>query len=177
MADPSFESTSALHALALDTAVLHFRSLISNPSSSSWKALPSPQSSLPPSIKGKGKEVANGKVTEPVTVHRRKGSGGKPDIIRASTDFNLTDGVGLEEWRSVLQTPEVRSSWDKLIEHAQDVELLDAQTRITKTDYRLGWPASPRDTITISRTLSDSSTLIDISTSLPRSPDEPAFLR
>lgn len=36
---------------------------------------------------------------------------------------------------------------------------------------------SPRDTITIAKTLSDATTLVDISTSLPRSQDEPAFLR
>jgi hypothetical protein len=36
---------------------------------------------------------------------------------------------------------------------------------------------SPRDSITISRTVHDASTVIDISTSLPRSPDEPAYLR
>lgn len=82
---------------------------------------------------------------------------------------------------------------------------MDPETRIGKTDYRLGWPASyvsispsrplvqhadlwstrtgspnrPRDTITISRHYSDPSTLIDVSTSLPRPPpdEEPAFLR
>jgi hypothetical protein len=36
---------------------------------------------------------------------------------------------------------------------------------------------SPRDSITISRSFNDASTLIDITTSLPRSPDEPAYLR
>jgi hypothetical protein len=36
---------------------------------------------------------------------------------------------------------------------------------------------SPRDAITIARTYSDSSSLIDISTSLPRLPNEPAYLR
>ena len=36
---------------------------------------------------------------------------------------------------------------------------------------------SPRDTVTISRTFSDAQTVIHIATSLPRSPDEPAFLR
>jgi len=36
---------------------------------------------------------------------------------------------------------------------------------------------SPRDAITIAKAYLDSSTLIDISTSLPRSPDEPAYLR
>lgn len=38
-------------------------------------------------------------------------------------------------------------------------------------------PTSPRDTITISKTFADSSTVINVSTSLPRSPDEPAYLR
>jgi len=39
------------------------------------------------------------------------------------------------------------------------------------------YPNSPRDAVTISRTFNDATTLIDISTSLPRSPDEPAYLR
>lgn len=65
-----------------------------------------------------------------------------------------------------------------MVEDAEVIEVLDSQTRISKTNFRLGWPASPRDSITISRTISDgSSTLIDISTSLPRSPDAPAYLR
>ena len=38
-------------------------------------------------------------------------------------------------------------------------------------------PRSPRDAVMISRTLSDASTVIDISTSLPRSQDEPSYLR
>lgn len=38
-------------------------------------------------------------------------------------------------------------------------------------------PVSPRDAITISRTLYDGGTLVDVSTSLPRSPDAPAYLR
>lgn len=80
-----------------------------------------------------------------------------------------------------LTTPLIPFAGDKLVEHASTLELVDTCTRISKTDYKLGWPASPRDTITISRTFSDSnpsSTLIDISTSVPRSPDEePAFLR
>lgn len=36
---------------------------------------------------------------------------------------------------------------------------------------------SPRDAITISRTLNDGATLLDVTTSLPRSPDEPPYLR
>ncbi|KAF8159312.1 hypothetical protein B0H34DRAFT_398668 [Crassisporium funariophilum] len=55
--------------------------------------------------------------------------------------------------------------------------MFDRNTRIAKTNYTLGWPANPRDAVTISRSFSDATTLIDISTSLPRSPDEPAYLR
>jgi hypothetical protein len=36
---------------------------------------------------------------------------------------------------------------------------------------------SPRDAVTISRTFNDATTIIDVTTSLPRSPDEPAYLR
>ena len=57
------------------------------------------------------------------------------------------------------------------------LDLLDAHTRVTKTNYRLGWPSSPRDVVTISKTLVDQYTLVDISTSLPRSRHEPAYLR
>jgi len=71
----------------------------------------------------------------------------------------------------------VRGIWDKLVDKAAVIQVLDPQTRIVKTDFRLGWPANPRDSITISKTFTDSNTVIDISTSLPRSADEPAFLR
>ncbi|EIW69033.1 hypothetical protein TREMEDRAFT_31220 [Tremella mesenterica DSM 1558] len=64
-----------------------------------------------------------------------------------------------------------------MVEEATTIDLLDANTRVTKTNYRLGWPSSPRDVVTISRTLVDRHTLIDITTSLPRSKHEPSYLR
>ncbi|GAA5894812.1 hypothetical protein JCM5296_007589 [Sporobolomyces johnsonii] len=119
-----------------------------------------------------------------VRVHRRKGDkdlGAGVEIVRAVAEIPVAysddGGEVLELFRAVLGTPELRAQWDKLVEQATTLELLDPQTRVTKTDYRLGWPASPRDTITISRLFSDPTTLIDLSTSLPRSADEPAFLR
>jgi hypothetical protein len=66
---------------------------------------------------------------------------------------------------------------DKLVEKAATIELLNPQTRITRQCYKLGWPSSPRDTITISKSFFDATTLIDVSTSLPRFDDSPAFLR
>lgn len=60
------------------------------------------------------------------------------------------------------------------------LDTLNPSTQISKVDFKLGWPASPRDCILISRTFSDDlNTLIFIATSLPRSMAEyePAFLR
>ncbi|SCZ93898.1 BZ3500_MvSof-1268-A1-R1_Chr6-3g08965 [Microbotryum saponariae] len=191
-------STNARYQASLDAALSHFRSLLASSSSRSWKPLQLSHASTSASStstsldsatssglngsvakgKGKAKELLNGIGSVElgnVRVHRRTAKGA--DVVRAMTEINVADGVDLSSFKAVLQTPEVRSSWDKMVEHAHTIELLDPQTRICKTDYRLGWPASPRDTITISKTFSDPTTLIDISTSLPRSTEEPAFLR
>ncbi|SNX87470.1 uncharacterized protein MEPE_06180 [Melanopsichium pennsylvanicum] len=110
-----------------------------------------------------------------VAVHRRSAKG--PDIYRAVSVVTYEGTRDLRTFRSVLQTPETRASWDRLVQSAELVEQLDPITRINKVHYRLGWPASPRDAIVINRTLADETTLIDISTSLPRSPDAPSYLR
>lgn len=102
--------------------------------------------------------------------------------------------VSLDPWKAVLTTPELRKEWDPAVEDAHLVEVLDHISRICKTNYTLGWPAkyvrpyrvvffsnvifcSPRDSITISRAFHDTNTLVHIATSLPRSADEPAYLR
>ncbi|KAH6915744.1 hypothetical protein BKA70DRAFT_1092620, partial [Coprinopsis sp. MPI-PUGE-AT-0042] len=77
----------------------------------------------------------------------------------------------------VLTTPELRQEWDPAVEDAHLLENFDHSTRISKTNFSLGWPANPRDAVTISRSFSDPTTVLDISTSLPRSADEPAYLR
>ena len=110
-----------------------------------------------------------------VAVHRKSAKG--PDIYRAVSEVSYEGSADLTAFCSVLQTPETRASWDRLVQSAELVEQLDPITRINKVQYRLGWPASPRDAIVINRTLADDSTLIDISTSLPRSPDAPSYLR
>ncbi|KAJ8294920.1 hypothetical protein OF846_001989 [Rhodotorula toruloides] len=115
-----------------------------------------------------------------VRVHKKADRQRNAEIVRAIAEVPCDpDAVDLEAVRAVLATPEVRAHWDKLVDSSHSLSLIDPLTRITKTDYRLGWPASPRDTITISRTFDspDSSSLIDLSTSLPRAADEPAFLR
>lgn len=82
-----------------------------------------------------------------------------------------------DAFRRMLATPECRPLWDHMVDDSEVVEELDAVTRICRTIFRLGWPASHRDAITISRTIKEGQTLMDVSTSLPRSPDAPAYLR
>ncbi|KAG9089645.1 hypothetical protein FS749_001178 [Ceratobasidium sp. UAMH 11750] len=112
--------------------------------------------------------------TSPVTMHK-KGS-----VLRVVLDAEEDPEAGIpsmEDWRAVFSVPELRKEWDPMVDKAQVLEVIDSSTRVSKTDYALGWPANPRDAITISRTIHEGATLVDISTSLPRSADEPAYLR
>ncbi|KAG9032644.1 hypothetical protein FRB95_001154 [Tulasnella sp. JGI-2019a] len=167
---------------ALEHAQTRFRSLLGASSAGSWKRVPTPSPSRDnttgvDAVVGKGKGKAALPRASDVKVHRRTQKG--DDVLRVTLELPVEDGLGvLETWKAVLTTPELRKEWDPTVDSAHVVETcFDPDTRIVKTDYRLGWPANPRDAITISRTFTDATTLIDISTSLPRSPDEPAYLR
>ncbi|PWN88448.1 hypothetical protein FA10DRAFT_303412 [Acaromyces ingoldii] len=122
------------------------------------------------------------------------GSSQSADIYRAVCNIPLPSdylvagaaGEGLDESKfadlqdafgRLLATPECKASWDAMVEDSEVIEELDAVTKICRTVFRLGWPASPRDVVTISRTIIDGHTLMDVSSSLPRSPDAPAYLR
>ena len=154
-----------------------------------------------PPTKQKGKARASSLTVEnsDVIVHRNSKQPGD-DVYRLVLDVPTGDEqVSLEPWNAVLTTPELRQEWDPSVDEAHLLEMFDHDTRISKTNYTLGWPAkcvliifiiifiiisdiltsssSPRDAITISRSFSDTTTFIDISTSLPRSPDEPSYLR
>ncbi|KAM0787368.1 hypothetical protein ACM66B_003454 [Microbotryomycetes sp. NB124-2] len=201
-APATFESTTAQYQSCLNTGLGHFRSLLATQASRQWRSLPSSTSSVAQQqLSSATKDVPvtpNSSVAtaaaqqattsaikhgigsvdpSQVKVHKRSDKTAAPDVVRATLELQVADTFDLDSFKAVLQAPELRSAWDKTVESASTIELIDSQTRIAKTDYRLGWPASPRDTITISKTFSDASTLIDISTSLPRSADEPAFLR
>ncbi|UZJ55827.1 hypothetical protein CBS101457_005147 [Exobasidium rhododendri] len=114
------------------------------------------------------------------------GSSQSADIYRAVCHVPLSKQVPDAEYawddlqdafRRLLATPECRPLWDHMVEESEVIEELDAATRVCRTIFRLGWPASHRDAVTISKTMVDGSTLLDVSTSLPRSPDAPAYLR
>ncbi|KII86031.1 hypothetical protein PLICRDRAFT_144823 [Plicaturopsis crispa FD-325 SS-3] len=162
---------------ALNGAEAHFRKLLTSPAAE-WKRVAVTTNTEPssPSNKGKARAVAEPGLSD-IVVHRRSGKSGD-NIFRVVLDFPTGDEpVSLEAWKSVLATPELRQDWDPAVEEAHLVEMFDTSTRIFKTNYTLGWPANPRDAVTISRSFHDPTTVIDISTSLPRSADEPAYLR
>lgn len=112
------------------------------------------------------------------------GSSPSADIYRAVCCIPLKGDCDDLAWadiedafRRLLATPECRPSWDQMVDESEVVEELDASMRICRTVFKLGWPASPRDAITISRTIMDANSLIDVSCSLPRSADAPVYLR
>ncbi|TFY53977.1 hypothetical protein EVJ58_g9138 [Rhodofomes roseus] len=157
---------------SLDDAQSNFRQLLSSHTSPDWKRVPIPNDTI---SKGKSRAVAP-ELTD-VVLHRKTSKSSEP-VYRAILDVPVGDTlVSLETWKAVLSTPELRKEWDPAVEGAHMIEILDQATRISKVDFTLGWPANPRDAVVISRSFSDATTLIDISTSLPRSPDEPAYLR
>ena len=182
-------STNAAYSNALESALAHLQSLLTNPHSKAWKpvSVPASPSTDPTLATGaaslsststeataasnnnnlKGKGATDVAVPGPfvnrlapldpsqVRVHRKFDSSRNADMVRAVAEVTCdpnSDALDLDAVRAVLSTPEIRSQWDKLVDASTGLSLLDPLTRITKTDYRLGWPASPRDTITISRT-------------------------
>lgn len=176
----------------MNEAEAHFRQLITLPAAE-WKRISNAVDGSPSKQKGKAKVSSLPDLSD-VVLHRALTKGGE-DVYRMVLDVPTgEDQPSLEPWKAVLTTPELRSEWDPAVEDAHLVEVFDHVSRICKTNYTLGWPAkyilfisirvilldrlrSPRDSISISRAFHDTTTLIDITTSLPRSADEPAYLR
>ncbi|KAI5123211.1 hypothetical protein M0805_003977 [Coniferiporia weirii] len=161
---------------ALNDALATFRGHLTSAQSSSWKRVPTPsRDNSATSGKGKSRALSRPEPRD-LSVHRKTTKTG--DVYRVILDFPAADEVAdLEAWKAVLVTPELSQEWDPAVESARVLEMYDTSTRIVKTKFTLGWPANPRDAVMISRTFNDATTLIDVSTSLPRSPDEPSYLR
>lgn len=93
-----------------------------------------------PANKGKVRASPTPELAD-VTVHRKAGKSGD-QIYRAVLDISTEeDSISLESWKSVLSTPELRQVWDPAVEEAHLVEMFDPMTRVSKTNYTLGWPA------------------------------------
>ncbi|KAH9823570.1 hypothetical protein DFH28DRAFT_1173297 [Melampsora americana] len=193
--DHSLENTHQRYQVALNDALTEFKTLLSSSTSKHWKSIPSTTTTTTTTTnpttnqinshssfsesKPNPREWLNGSGPIEVSnlqIHRKKSDG--PMVIRAISDLWIdSTRLDLDDFKAILNTPEIRGSWDNLVDKAKVLEVLDSNTRIVKTDFRLGWPANPRDSITITKTFHDSNTIIDISTSLPPSVDEPVYLR
>ncbi|KAG9054924.1 hypothetical protein FS842_003765, partial [Serendipita sp. 407] len=153
---------------ALNNAQNELQGLLTSATSPLWRRVPSVTSEAIQDGSLDNSEEAK------VVIHKRPSKQG--EIFRLVLDVPAED-FSINAWKCVLATPEMRQEWDPAVESSQLLELHDVDVRIAKTYFTLGWPANPRDVITISRTLSDGATLLDVTTSLPRSPDEPPYLR
>jgi hypothetical protein len=140
---------------ALDLVQSQFRQLLTSPAND-WKRIPAPpsatdgsnsSSSRPDSpqfqLKNKGKARANTHTPDlsNVRLSRKSTKGG--DVYRVQLDVVLApeDSIPLDSWKSVLVTPEFRKEWDPTVESSTLIEMLDPTTRISKTNFTLGWPA------------------------------------
>jgi hypothetical protein len=93
-----------------------------------------------PVPKGKARASGSPEVAD-VVVHRKAGKSGD-QIYRAVLDVSTGDDpISLQSWKAVLSTPELRQVWDPAVEAAHLVEMFDPMTRVSKTNFTLGWPA------------------------------------
>lgn len=125
----------------MNNAEAHFRQLLTSPASQ-WKRL-SATTDTTSSAKQKGKARASLSTPEitDVIVHRNSTQAGD-DVYRLVLDVPTADEqVSLEPWGAVLTTPELRQEWDPSVNEAHLLEMFDHDTRISKTNYTLGWPA------------------------------------
>ncbi|KAJ2010087.1 hypothetical protein GGI14_006528, partial [Coemansia sp. S680] len=118
------------------------------------------------------------------------------DIYRMTASIPLDPGVSrdtqgpfsaylseLRDWQAVLECPGIRSMWNYFLSSSSTLEMIDANTTITRSILRSPVPgrtkefAHQRDLLTVETSLVDPTTVVYISTSLPTTPDDPAYLR
>ncbi|KAJ2655576.1 hypothetical protein IWW48_005466 [Coemansia sp. RSA 1200] len=89
----------------------------------------------------------------------------------------------LRDWQAVLECPGLRSMWNYYVRSCNTLEMLDANTSITRTELRNPVPgqskefAHRRDMLMVETSLVDPTTVVYVSTSLPTTHDDPAYLR
>jgi hypothetical protein len=139
-----FRSPYSLHRLrqswssALNDAEAYFRQLLTS-HSSEWKRITN-FGDTSPSKKGKARVTTIPDLSD-VVVHRNLSKAGNP-VYRLVLDVPTGDELlSLEPWKAVLSTPELRQEWDPAVEEAHLLEMFDHTTRISKTNFSLGWPA------------------------------------
>jgi hypothetical protein len=144
--------THQRYQAALESALQHFKKLHDSQNSKHWQIVP-PSSTQPNHSRSQFSQsqplnhhhhqFLNGLAPidlSNVQVHRRKLDGSS--VVRAISDLSIDPTrVDIDHFKAVLQTAEVRGIWDQLVDKAAVIQVIDPQTRIIKTDFRLGWPA------------------------------------
>lgn len=124
---------------ALAAAENNFRQLLTSYNSGDWKHV-SLASDAPTPPKGKSRVSPNPELAD-VVVHRKTTKSGE-NVYRVVLDVPATDESALlDAWKAVITTPELRQEWDPAVEGAHLIEMFDHRTRISKTQFTLGWPA------------------------------------
>ncbi|KAJ2452142.1 hypothetical protein EV183_003124 [Coemansia sp. RSA 2336] len=89
----------------------------------------------------------------------------------------------LRDWQAVLESPGIRNLWNYFISSSSTLEMLDAHTRITRSELRSPIPgqtsefAHSRDLLMVETSLVDPTTVLYVATSFPTTEDDPAYLR
>ncbi|KAJ1871254.1 hypothetical protein LPJ55_004041 [Coemansia sp. RSA 990] len=89
----------------------------------------------------------------------------------------------LRDWQAVLESPGIRNLWNYFISSSSTLEMLDAHTRITRSELRSPIPgqasefAHNRDLLMVETSLVDPTTVLYVATSFPTTEDDPAYLR
>jgi hypothetical protein len=92
-------------------------------------------------LSSKGKGRSSLPELSDVIVHRRSAKS-EDTIYRVVLDVPTADDtIPFDAWKSILATPELRQEWDPAVDGAVLLEMLDPTTRISKTNFTLGWPA------------------------------------
>ena len=124
---------------ALNDAQTSFRLLLTSTSSPDWKRVPLPRENASLTSKGKGRSSLP--ELSDVIVHRRSAKS-EDTVYRVVLDVpTVDDTIPFDVWKFILATPELRQEWDPAVDGAVLLEMLDPTTRISKTNFTLGWPA------------------------------------
>lgn len=98
------------------------------------------------------------------------------DVYRAMWEGTY-EAPDLFAFYALLGAQEYFPQWLPMVEGSEVLESLDLHTRLCRTRFKFGWPASPRDAVVLAHQRQDASTLLHIATSVPRSNDAPSYLR
>ncbi|KAJ2361580.1 hypothetical protein H4S01_005201, partial [Coemansia sp. RSA 2610] len=128
---------------------------------------------------------------KPITVN-----GKTSDIYRMTASIPLDADVSrdtqgqfsaylseLRDWQAVLESPGIRNLWNYFVGASTTLEMLDAHTRITRSQMRSPVPgqaaefAHSRDLLMVETSLVDPTTVVYVATSFPTTDDDPAYMR